>query len=47
MDVEEAGWIGDRRVSAVKDADLHQFISRHVGGQRDADLFESGSTGWK
>ena len=40
MDVEQAGGIGDRRVAAVEDADLHQFVGRDVGGEGDADLLE-------
>ena len=37
MDVEQPRRIGDRGVTAVEDPDLHQFVGRNVGRERDPD----------
>ena len=40
MDVEQPGRIGDRGVTAVEDPDLHEFIWRDVGRERDPDRLQ-------
>ena len=40
VDVHQRGRVGDRRVAAVEDADLHQLERTHVGDELDADLLE-------
>jgi hypothetical protein len=40
MDVHEPGRIGDCRVAAVEDANLHQLKGRDVGDELDADLLQ-------
>ena len=37
--------IGDRRVAAVEDADLHQFVGRDVGGEGDPDVLQRRAAG--
>ena len=43
VDVHEAGRIGDDRVAAVEDADLHQLVGGDVLDELDADLLEGGA----
>src|ERR1700733_11397698 len=45
MDVKQPRWISNRRVTAVEDTDLHQFVRRHVGGESDTDLLQTGQRG--
>ncbi len=40
MDVHQPGRIGDRRMAAVEDADLHQLEGRDVVDELHADLFQ-------
>jgi hypothetical protein len=40
MDTEQSGGIGDGRVAAIEDAQLHQFIGRDIVDEFDADGFE-------
>jgi len=40
MDVEQAGRIGDRRVAAVEDANLHQLVGRDVPDEGRADRLQ-------
>ena len=47
MDVHQPGRIGDRRVAAIEDADLHQFEGRDVLDELHADLFERRAAGGK
>ena len=45
MDVHQRRRIGDRRVAAVEDADLHQFIGTDILDEGDADLLQRGASG--
>jgi hypothetical protein len=47
MDVHQRCRIGDRRMAAVQNADLHMFIGRHVRNECDADLFKRRAPGGK
>ena len=40
VDVHQPGGIGDDRVAAVQDADLHVLERGHVGDEGDARLLE-------
>ena len=45
VDVEEAGGVGDDRVAAVQDADLHVLEGGDVGDELDAGLLEGRAAG--
>src|SRR5690606_31913256 len=45
MDVHEAGWIGDHRMTAIEDADFHQFPWRHVLHELHSDFLERRTAG--
>ena len=45
VDVHEAGGIGDDRVAAVQDADLHHLEGGDVGDELGADLLEGRAAG--
>ena len=45
VNVEQAGGIGDRRMAAVENPDLHEFVRGDVARERDPDLVERRAAG--
>ncbi len=45
VDVEKCCRIGDRRMAAVEDADLHQLVRRDIGHELYAHLFQRWTSG--